>query len=58
MKIYLFLLPPPSLSGRGGVVETPLPTPQLFSRQKFLKFFFIDTWISGQRVGKLTVWQS
>ena len=60
MKIYLFLLPPlPSQDGGGGgVVETPLPTPQLFSRQKFLKFFFIDTWISGQRVGKLTVWQS
>ena len=24
----------------------------------FLKIFFIDTWVSGQRVGKLTVWQS
>ena len=41
MEIYLFLL---------------APTPQLFLRQKVLKIFFIDTWVSGQRVGKLTVW--
>ena len=59
-KIYLFLLAPlPSQDGGGGVVATPLhPPPQLFPRQKFLKYFFIDTWVSGQRVGKLTIWQS
>ena len=54
-KIYLFLLPPlPSQDG--GLLQPPIP--QLFSRQKLLKNFFTDTWISGQRVGKLTVWQS
>ena len=41
-KMYLFLLP---------------PTPQLFSWRNFLKIFS-DTWVSGQRVGKLTKWQS
>ena len=57
-KIYLFLLPPlPSQDGGGGVVATPSPR-QLFPRQKFLKHFFTDTWVSGQRVGKLTVQQS
>ena len=40
-EIYFFLL---------------APTPQLFLRQKVLKIFVIDTWVSGQRVGKLTVW--
>ena len=51
-KIYLFLLPSlPSLDGGGGLLQPP--TPQLFPRQKFLKIFFIDTWVSGQRVGKL-----
>ena len=45
----------PSLSGRGGGCCNP--TPQLFSPQKF-DFFFIDTWVSGQRVGKLTIYQS
>ena len=49
---YLFLLPPLP-SPDGGVVATP--NPQLFSWQKFLKNFFIDTWVSGQRVGKWTV---
>ena len=59
-KIYLFLLPPlPSQDGGGGgLLQPPNPHPQLFPRQKFLKHFFIDTWVSGQRVGKLTVWQS
>ena len=47
----------PSLSGRGGG-GCNNPTPQLFPWQKFLKNFFIDTWVSGQRVGKLTVEQS
>ena len=42
--------------GGGGVVATP--TPKRFSRQKFLKIFFIDTWVSRQRVAKLTVWLS
>ena len=56
-KIYLFLLPPlPSQDG--GRLLQPPPDPQLFSRQKCLKFFSTDTWVSGQRVGKLTVWQS
>ena len=54
-KIYLFLLPPLP-SEDGGIVATP--TPQLFSLQTFLKKFFIDTWVSRQRVGKWTVWQS
>ena len=48
----------PSLSGQGGGGLLQPPTPQLFSLQKFLNFFFIDTWVSGQGVGKLTVWQS
>ena len=59
-KIYLFLLPLlPSQNGEwegggvgGGLLQPPYP--QRFSRQ----FFFIDTWVSGQRVGKLTKWQS
>ena len=34
----------PSLSGRGGVVATSSsPTLQLFTWQKFLRFFFTDT---------------
>ena len=55
-KIYLFLLPPlPSQDegGGGGLLQPSIP--QLFSPQKALKIFFIDTWVSGQRVGKLTV---
>ena len=55
-KILFIFAATPSLSGR-GVVAIP-PTPQYFSRQKFLKNFFIDTWVSRQRVGKLTLWQS
>ena len=57
MKIYLFFLPTlPSQDGGGRIVATPPhPHPQRFSQQKFLKIFFIDTWVSGQRVGKLTV---
>ena len=57
-KIYLLLLPPLlSQDGGGGGLLQP-PTPQFFSRQKFLKSFCIDTWLSGQRVAKLTVRQS
>ena len=57
-KIYLFLLPPlPSQDGGGGCCSPP-PTPQLFSWQTFLKIFFIDTWVSGERVGKWTAWQT
>ena len=48
----------PSLSGQRGCCNPPTPTPQLFSLQKFLKTFFIDTLVSGQRVGKLTILQS
>ena len=46
-KIYLFLLPPlPSQDGGGGggLLQPPPPSPQLFSWQKILNFFFIDTW--------------
>ena len=58
-KIYLFLLPPlPSQDGGGGGLLQPPPTPKLFSWQKCLKIFSIDTWVSGQRVGKWTVRQS
>ena len=57
-KIYLFCCHPlPSQDG-GVVAPLPTPHPQLFPRQKFLILFFIDTWVSGQRVGKWTVWQS
>ena len=56
-KIYLFLLPHlPSQDGGGGLLQPP--TPQLFSWQKCLKKIFLDTWVSGQRVDKWTVWQS
>ena len=34
------------------------PYPQHFLQEKLLKIFFTDTWVSGQRVGKLTEWQS
>ena len=55
-KIYLILLPPlPFQGGGGGLLQPHIPQP--FSRQNFLKIFFIDTWISGQRVGKLTLWK-
>ena len=57
-KIYLFLLPSfPSQDG--GVVATPPQPPNFFHfTAKIFEIFFIDTWVSGQRVGKLTVWQS
>ena len=58
-KIYLFLLPPLPFQdgeGVGGGCLNP-PSPQLFSRQNFKKNF-IDTWVSGQKVGELTEWQS
>ena len=42
---------------RTGWLHQP-PDPKRFTRQKVLKIFFIDTWVSEQRVGKLTVWQS
>ena len=59
-KIYLFLLPPLSSQDEGGGCcnPPPPPTPERFSRQKYLKTFFIGTWVFGQRVGKLIVWQS
>ena len=47
----------PSLSER-GVVATPPPHPPTFSTAKIFEIFFSDTLVSGQRVGKLTVWQS
>ena len=46
-KMYLFLLPPLP-SQEVWVVATPHP--QLLSQQN-LKFFFMNTWIFGQRVG-------
>ena len=57
-KILFILAATPFLSGRGGVVAAPHPPPQLFLRQKNVEFFFIDTWVSGQRMGKKTKWQS
>ena len=46
----------PSLSGREGRLLHP-PPPNLF--HGFLKnFFFIDTLVSRQRVGKLAEWRS
>ena len=59
-KIYLFLLPPLP-SQNGGVVAGPPPPPptsQLFFMAKIFETFFIDTLVSGQRVGKWPVWQS
>ena len=54
-KKYLILLPPlPSQDG--GLLQPP--PPNFFPWQNFLKHFFIDTWVSGQRVGKWIVWQS
>ena len=50
IKIDLsLLLPLPSQDGGGGVLLQPPPFP---------KFFSLDTWVSGQRGGKLTEWQS
>ena len=55
MKIYLLLLPLlPSQDW--GFVATPHPP--TFFMAKIFKNFFIDTWVYGQRVGKLTVQQS
>ena len=36
----------------------PNPHPPTFFTEKIFEFFFMDIWVSGQRVGKLTVWQS
>ena len=44
-KIFYFCCHPFALS------NPPPPTPQLFSRQKFLK---IDTWVSGQAFIKVS----
>ena len=42
----------PSLSGRGeGLLQLPLPLTLFIV--KIFEFFFIDTLVSGQRVGKL-----
>ena len=53
-KIYLFLLPPvPSQEGGGGCcIPPPL---NFFHSKNIFENFFIDTWVSGQRMGKLTV---
>ena len=41
--------------GGGGLLQRPQPPlPQLFSRQKFLKNASIDTWVSAQKVDKLS----
>ena len=46
LRKFLFLLP-------------PLPSQDsTFFMAKMFEKFFIDTWVSGLRVGKLTVWQS
>ena len=36
----------------------PSQPPTFFTANIFVIFFFIDTWVSGQRVGKLTERQS
>ena len=51
-NLFVFVTTP-SLSGRGEGYCFKLPPPTFF-RAKVLKLFFIDTWVSGQRVGKLT----
>ena len=56
-KIYFVFAATPSVSGR-GVCCNPPPHPQTFFMAKIFEFFFIDTWVSGQRVGKWPVWQS
>ena len=55
-KIDLFLQPPlPSQDG-GGLLQPPLPAN--FFTAKIFEFFFHRYMVSGQRVGKLTEWQS
>ena len=57
-KIDLFLLPSlTSQEGGGGGVVATLPPPTFFM-EKIFEIFFIDTWVSRQRVGKWAVWQS
>ena len=61
--IYLFIYAAtPYLLGRGGGCcnPTPNPTPSAppFFTAKCFEIFFIDTRVSGHRVGKLTVRQS
>ena len=53
-KIYLLLLPPLPFRD-GGLLQLQPPT---FFTAKILGKKFIDAWVSGQRVGKLTEWQS
>ena len=45
----------PFLSGRGLLQH---PTPPTFFMAKIFNFFFLDIWVSGQRVGKWIVRQS
>ena len=56
-KILFIFAATPSYSGRGGGLLHPPHFPT-FSTAKFFENFSIDTWVSVQRVGKLTVWQS
>ena len=54
-KIYLFLLPPLPFQD-GGLLQTPTPPPTpIFFTAKTFENFFIDTWVSGQSVGKFNV---
>ena len=56
-KIYLFFLPPLSLSGRGHCWLLQPTLPPTFVTAKKFEIFFIDTWVFGQREGKLNEWQ-
>ena len=63
--IYLFIYAAtPYLLGRGGGMLQPHPQPHphrpppRFFTAKCFEIFFIDTRVSGHRVGKLTVRQS
>ena len=55
-EIYSLCSHPFPLRTGGGDCCNPPPT-NVFHDKHFKKFF-IDTWVSGQGVGKLNAWQS